>query len=69
MGQGAHLIRKNTHEIDQPGDVEDLHIMFAQATGEQAAICFARSREQADNQSDACAVDVINIAKVEQDDA
>ncbi len=67
MGQGAHLVRENIHEIDQPGDVEDLHIMIAQAAGEQAAICFARPCEQADYQSNACAVDIINIAKVEQD--
>src|SRR5579872_57371 len=66
-GQGAGFVREHVHEVSEARNVEDLHVVLAEATGEQAPVRLARPREQADDQGDASAVDVVNVGKVEQD--
>src|SRR5258708_22128508 len=65
--QGARFIRENAHKVGQACNVEDLHVVLAEAAGEQATVRSTRSGEQADNQCDAGAIDVVHVGEVEQD--
>src|SRR5258708_24127325 len=64
--QGARFIRENTHKVGEACNVEDLYVVLAEAAGEQTAVRPACPREQADNESDTCAVDVVHVGEVEQ---
>src|SRR5258707_15107735 len=64
--QGARFIRENTHKVGEARNVEDLHVVLTEATGEQPAVRGTRPCEQADDQCDAGAVDVVHAGKVEQ---
>src|SRR5262245_11121593 len=65
LGNGALFVGEDVHKINQPGDVEDFHVMLTQTVDRQGAVRFSSAGQQADNQGDAGAVDVIHIAEVE----
>ena len=59
------LVLEDRHEIGQPRDLENLLVVRAESVDEQAALGLARAGQQADDQCDARAVHVADIAKVE----
>src|SRR5688500_15204014 len=64
---GALLVGEDAHKVREAGDVEDLHVMLAQVAGVQALVRRAGLGEQADDQSYAGRVDVVDSLEVEQD--
>src|ERR687898_711716 len=65
--QGALLVREDVHEVREAGDVEDLHVVFAQALGLETALSGARAGEQAHYKGDSGRVDVVHPLEVEDD--
>src|SRR5919106_6156188 len=53
------------HEIRQPRDLEDLAVVVRQAGGPHLHVSCAGLREQANDQGDARAVDVLDLGEVE----
>src|ERR687895_1044919 len=63
---GMVLFLLDGHEIRQPRDLEDLAVVVRQAGGPYLHVSCARLREQADDQRDARAVDVLDLREVER---
>src|SRR5438309_1664411 len=57
VGQSSHFIGIDGHEFRQTSDLEDLPIVFAQATRRQHTVLVARTHQDSNYQRNACAVD------------
>src|SRR5688572_10413775 len=64
---GAVFVVGDGHEVDEPGDLEDPAIVLGEPEGPYADVVLACLRQQADDQGDAGAVDVVDVLEVEGD--
>src|SRR5919198_3536641 len=64
--QGDVLVGRDPHEVRQPGDLEDLAVVVAEAPRPHLDPVRARPREQAHDERDPRAVDVARVAEVER---
>ena len=65
-GERSCLVRVNTHEIGEPRDTENLLVVLAETGSDQRHMRLARLGQDAHDEGDAGAVDVIDIGEVEQ---
>src|SRR5258706_9796262 len=63
----ALFILIDAHEIRETGNVEYLSVMLAQPVDGQRTMCCAGTGQQPDDQRDPGAIDVIYVAKIEDD--
>src|SRR3954452_22473749 len=64
---GAVLVVGYPHEVRQPRDLEDLAVVVGEPAGREVHGLRPRLREQAHDQRDAGAVDVVGAGEVEDD--
>src|SRR5918997_180203 len=63
----ALFVWVNTNEVRETRDVENLHVVVAQAIGQKTALRGARSRQEAYDQGDASTVHVVYPLEVQED--
>src|SRR5207248_7683954 len=63
------FVGEYAHEIDEARNIKNLHVIVAQAIGQQAALGLARPSKQADNEGNTRTIDILHIAEIEQDAA
>src|SRR5579875_2102568 len=67
ISQRARLIREHAYKIAQACDLEDLLIMVAQAARGESTVGLTSAFQQANNQRDPGAIDIVHLAEIQQD--
>src|SRR4029453_16624506 len=66
---GAGFVGGDPHEVGQPGDLEDLPVVVAQAPGADLDPLRPRPRQQPHDEGDAGAVDEVRAGEAQRHDA
>src|SRR5690349_11727166 len=64
---GAVLVVGDGHEVREPGDLENPPVVLREAEGPHLDPALAGTGQQAHDQGDPCAVDVVDVAEVQGD--